>query len=208
MIRISNSSLINGLREIGSSLITRIKQSSSVLAHIGSVSNTGANYYQIPKSFYKQDLSKPQARDISQQTSQTEHSPTVSCLINIAKMLGEMRKDDPQLRMTILPSKIVNETSLVEKRGELTLPDTIIQLAQTIEKDNKQSTDWFARHKKPVVPLKPTRQAPLPPLSKPMIEKPVHMIESDKQSANSTRIADSKLAIKDTQFDIQMHLRK
>lgn len=198
MIRISNCFLINGLREIGSSLISRIKHSSSVLAHIGSVSNTGADYYQTAKSFYKQDLSQPQAKDISQQTSQAEHSPTVSCLINIAKMVAEIRKDDPQLRMTIFPSKIVNETS----------SDLIIQLVQTIEKDNKQSTDWFALHKKPVIPLKPTRRAPLPPLSKSMIEKPVQMIESDKQSANSTRIADSKLAIKDIQFDTQMHRRK
>ena len=172
MFRISNSFLINGLREIGSSLITLVKQSFSVLAHIGTVSNTATDYHKIPTSFYKQDLSQPLTRNFSQQTSQTENSPTVSCLINIAKMVGEIRKDDPQLHMTLFPSKIVNETSLVVERRGPASPDMIIQLEQIIEKD-KQSTDWFALHKKPVITLKPTRRAPLPPLSKPMIEKPV-----------------------------------
>lgn len=190
-MRINQSFLINGLREIGSSLIKQIKHTSSVLAHIGCVSNSGADYHQTPKSFYPRAHSQNLTQNIPLNTRQTEKFLIPPSTTKLAEKI-EPIKDSLQFRQVMTPEKIDNGITPAKKRRAPLPPLTptmIIQLEQIIEKD-RQSTDWYDRYNSPRAVLKPTRRAPLPPLSEAMIEKLVQMIENDKKPAKNTHIAD------------------
>jgi len=190
MVAISGSLFINGLREVGSALKTQIKNVSSVLAHIGSITNTGIDYSPSSASSYKQNLPPDPGMELT---------ATINPLIN-----------DFQPRPKKRPMKIAHRIEPVKKRRAPLPPLSpvlITQLEKTIARD-KQSEAWYARYNSSSAGLTPIRRAPLPPLSEQLISRLEQMIERDRQSPERMMMTDLKLAIKDVQFNMQMRKAK
>lgn len=180
MITISSSLFINGLREIGASLKTQIKHISSVLAHIGSVTNTGTDCYQSSVSFYKRNQPPAPAQDTPFTRIKLAHTgkprATVPLTVKINPMIAEL-----QLRPESHPSKTDHRIASVKKRRAPLPPSQNIGLIH----ENKSPDETRARPVNAVAGKisRKSHRAPLPPLSSTLITQLEQTIEKDKQSA-------------------------